>query len=294
MHSGTLSIWHFILMILLISPVAASSQSLLNKTISVHVRNQPLVSVLKDMEQQGGFNFSYNSNTLRPDSLITLNADDQPIINALHTLFQNKFEIRENHNFIILRYAPGRLSLTAERAASNQSYITGYITDEQNGKRIASAIVSAGTPSQSVWSDQDGYFELNVTGNSNQVLLTASKPFYKDTSIVSLNDIAVVGSNKWAFANYTAHLWHELPTLWQTNAVTYNWLGQAKGQQSKAKTSRFEATRPVITNNRSIPGDMMINGLLPNRFGGYNAGTALKLKRGIKIWTSVFIPRQLP
>src|ERR1700761_7565915 len=92
---------------LLLLPVMASipclAQPVLNRNITMNVNQQRLGNVLHLMEERGKFNFSYNSNLIPKDSLVTLQVANQTVRDALDQLLKNRFEYREAENFVILR-----------------------------------------------------------------------------------------------------------------------------------------------------------------------------------------------
>src|ERR1700744_5573377 len=91
----------FILLSAAISPCIA--QPVLNRNITMNVSNQRLGNVLHMMEERGKFNFSYNSNLIAKDSLVTMRIANKTVKEALDQLLDNRFEYREAENFVILR-----------------------------------------------------------------------------------------------------------------------------------------------------------------------------------------------
>lgn len=183
-------------LIILVLPIlsrATEAESILAKNISVHVSNMRLGSVLKTIEQKGNFTFSYNSNIVKTDSLVTLNADNWTIKEVLDRMLMNRFEYKETRNFVILRYAPLQLSLTTEKAiAENGEYsISGFVTDDQNGKKLENASVYDRSLLQSTLTDKDGRFELRLKNNGKPVMLTVSKEYYRDTTVTFLSGVTV-------------------------------------------------------------------------------------------------------
>ena len=170
-----------------------AAESILAKNISIHVNNMRVGMVLKTIEEKGNFTFSYNSNIVKTDSLVTINADNWTIKEVLDHLLLNRFEYKETRNFVILRYAPLQLSLTTEKAAAegDEYHISGFVTDEQNGKKLENASVYDRVLLQSTLTDKDGHFELLLKNNGQPVMLTISKEFYKDTTITFLAGVTV-------------------------------------------------------------------------------------------------------
>src|ERR1700744_1860152 len=93
----------WLLLLLSIAFVPCLAQPVLNRNITMNVSNQRLGSVLHMMEERGKFNFSYNSNLIAKDSLVTMRIANKTVKEALDQLLDNRFEYREAENFVILR-----------------------------------------------------------------------------------------------------------------------------------------------------------------------------------------------
>jgi hypothetical protein len=114
------------------------AQSLLGRSISIHIKNRPVGLMLKTIEEKGKFYFSYNSNLLKADSLVSLDADNWTIKEVLDRLLMRRFEYKEATDFIILRYAPLQLNLLTDKTATEgeEFVINGFIVDEHSGKKL--------------------------------------------------------------------------------------------------------------------------------------------------------------
>ncbi|MEO6632150.1 MAG: STN and carboxypeptidase regulatory-like domain-containing protein, partial [Mucilaginibacter sp.] len=182
-----------------LSPCLA--QPVLNRNITMNVNDQPLGNVLRTMEDKGKFNFSYNSNLIRQDSLVNIHVANQTVKEALDKLLNNRFEYREAENFVILRYAPYQLAMTTDKFTNDEQscIITGFVANERNGQKLQNASVYCRRPIASALTDADGHFEIKIKNENQPVILTVSKENYKDTSVTFLSDVKVIenknGSN---------------------------------------------------------------------------------------------------
>ncbi|MGF7042013.1 carboxypeptidase-like regulatory domain-containing protein [Mucilaginibacter lappiensis] len=268
-------------MMLIALPVicrAAATESILAKNISVHVNNMRLGTVLKTIEQKGNFTFSYNSNIVKTDSLVTVNADNWTIKEVLDHMLMNRFEYKETHNFVILRYAPLQLSLTTEKAAAedDEYSISGFVTDEQSGKRLENASVYDRVLLQSTLTDKDGHFELHLKNNGQPVTLTISKEFYKDTTITFLAGVTVnpnTGKSK-SLIDYVIS--------GDSDGIENTSLGrlfistkqqiQAANLHGLIAQAPFQASAiPGVSTHAEFSGQV-VNTVSLNAVGGYNAG----------------------
>lgn len=163
---------------------SVSAQSILNRTVSFEVHKQQLNHVLEILSNKANFYFSYNSNIVKNDSLVTITVINKTVKQVLDLLFNEGFEFRESGNYIIIRRKPVEVSIVTDRTASEEKYyiITGYIIDDQTGEVISNASVYEKSQLSSSITDGKGYFKLKLKSRINTAALTVSKEFYEDTT----------------------------------------------------------------------------------------------------------------
>jgi hypothetical protein len=287
----------------------ASGQSNLNKTISLTVSKQPIDQVLEILSNKGDFYFSYNSNILSRDTLITISESNKTVKQLLEMIFKAGFEFRESGNYIIIRRSPIKLTLVTTKAVSeNKIYtVSGYIVDDQTGKRVSYASIYEKERLASAMTNEEGYFRIKLKSRYKTASLTVSKEFYEGTTVVieprfnqeititimplEITEQSVIISPK----NYEAPdsiviavrqnesiQW--LYTYKKTDSVRVekttmgDWLISSKLKFQSINLSRFFIARPYqvsITPGLSTNGKLngqVINMVSFNLFGGYSGG----------------------
>ncbi|QEC79258.1 LA_2272 family surface repeat-containing protein [Mucilaginibacter ginsenosidivorax] len=254
----------------------AAAQVNLARNITIHVKKQRLGTVFKTMEDKGSFYFSYNSNLIKADSLVSLDADNWTVKEVLDQMLMKRFEYKDAKGFIILRYAPLQLGLTTEKSnTENREYIiTGFVADEQTGKKLPNASVYEKSLLQSAMTDQNGFFELHLKNEGRPVRLTISKELYKDTTITFLNDVQITSRPDSSLFSYVAND--------DNDDITKTGLGRlllSTKQQIQAANLRglvanapFQASAiPNVSTHGALNGQI-INIVSINAIGGYSAG----------------------
>ena len=150
------------------------AQKLLNKQISVAANRQPVSEVLKTISSQGGFYFSYGSDVVPGDSLVTITIDKKSVREVLDVLLTGQFQYKETGNYIILQRAQSEKSI----------YISGQILDAETSKQVDYASVYSKSLLVSTLSDDGGNFRLKLKEMHFPFTLSVSKVGYADTSIV--------------------------------------------------------------------------------------------------------------
>src|SRR5688500_6098699 len=143
---------------------AASGQTPLNRTIPVEVRGQRLEQVLDILSNRGNFYFSYNSNIIPRDSLVTLSASNKTVGQVLAQLLPGPYEFRESGNYIIIRRAPIRMTVVTRKVGTeDRTYtVSGYVLDEQNGYQLPHVSIYEKRQLASALTNSEGYFSLRL------------------------------------------------------------------------------------------------------------------------------------
>ena len=246
---------------------AGFSEGLLNKHVSISVTRKPLGEVLTLLGRQGGFYFSYNSNTVNDASLITLTAKDKAVKQILWELFDNGYEFKETESHIIIQYVAGAYW-----------YATGYIKDGVTGDNIAYATVYDKKQFVSTMTNEAGYFKLKLKDRNTPAMLYVSKSWYNDT-ILTVNAATNKEVNITILPNPV-----ELDSvvITQRNGVERNWFSRmflsSKQRMQSVNLGKYFVNKPY--QGSIIPGfgthgrmgAQVINKFSFNLLGGYTAG----------------------
>lgn len=165
----------------------------LEKRVNIEVKNQQISQVLQTISRAGNFYFSYSGTLVQQDSLVSLNVRNTPVREILNRLFNNKVDYTENGEYIILRYAANHFTIEPENITTAEKLylISGYVMDTKTGLSVKQASVYEKRLLQSTLTDNKGYFKLKFKGDHTEVILTASKETYRDTTLVFLSDIKI-------------------------------------------------------------------------------------------------------
>lgn len=176
----------FVLALGLFATMSVFAQSNLDKIVPVNVNRQRLDHVLEILSNRGNFYFSYNSNIVKRDSLVTYNTSNKSVRQILDVLFPDHYEFRESGNYIIIRKAPVKLTIVTNKAVTEdrQYVVTGYVLDENTGMQIENASIYEKRLLVSTLTDEKGYFKVKFKNKVKTAELTVSKEFYEDTTVM--------------------------------------------------------------------------------------------------------------
>lgn len=159
---------------MLLMPCAVYAQGILNKTVTISAQREPVSTVLKAISDQGKFYFSYNSNIISGDSLVTIHAAQQSVRQVLDLLFSTKYQYREKGDYLIILPA----------AREKVFYVSGHIFDHETNAAVDYASIYSRQLLVSTLSDDEGHFRLRIKDRSLPLSLTISKVGYGDTTVV--------------------------------------------------------------------------------------------------------------
>jgi hypothetical protein len=253
-------------LILMLSSVG-HAQKLLNKKVSIHVNHRPVAEVLKAVSEQGEFNFSYNSNLIPGDSLVTLSVQSRSVKQVLDVLLPGIYQYKETGDYIIIQRPP----------KEKYFYLSGHILDHETGLAVDYASVYSIQQLTSVLTDEQGSFKLRLRDRSFPLSLTISKIGYADTSVV-INSDQEIDLNLILYPKAI-----DLdPVFVRYSEGSGTWLGRlfvsSKLRLQSRNISRFFVSLPYqasLTPGLSTHGKMssqVSNKFSLNVVGGYTAG----------------------
>ncbi len=295
---------------LLCTASLSNAQDILSSPVSVDITNQRLDHALEIISNTGNFYFSYNSNIVKRDSLVTIKAINQPLQNILTMLLGAGFEYRQSGNYIILRRAPIRMKLVTSSALTDDKFyvISGYVIDEQTGERIKDASVYERDRLSVANTNENGYFRIRLKSKYKTASISVSKEYYEDTTVIIepkhnqeititlvpmvINEKTVIVGPKGYEAPQAIDL--EIPIndsmAWLYRYVKTDsqivektaigkWLVSSKQKIQSINLNKFFVARPYqvsFTPGLSTNGKMngqVINNFSFNILGGYSGGT---------------------
>jgi len=301
------TVFNFTILFIFISS-ATYSQAILQKNISLDVNRQRLDNVLEILSNKGDFYFSYNSNIVKKDSLVSFRASNKTVKEILTQLFNNTYEFKESGNYIIIRKAPIRMTLVTQKGVTEEKIysVSGFVYDEQSGAAINEASIYEKKMLASALTNEEGYFKIKLkSSKSSTAELTVSKEFYEDTTIkiqprfdqqlsITMMPVEIPGNNVVikpedylapdSLQVITDTTVIEQPVIatdsikvQQTGVGRFLLSGKQKVQSLNLKN--FFTTRPFQVS--LVPGvsthgqlnSQVINNFSLNVFGGYTAGT---------------------
>ncbi|RFS19702.1 hypothetical protein DVR12_21600 [Chitinophaga silvatica] len=165
----------FICLCICIITINVRAQSILNKPITVTIKQEKLSQALNIISKQGNFFFSYLSSILPQDSVVGITAKNIPVKQILEQLLGSDYVFKESGNYIvILRKSIGQ----------NYYLVTGIVKDRSTGTRLANVSVYERQQLISTITNNEGYFRLRLKDKYPAAAISVSRDLYADTSLL--------------------------------------------------------------------------------------------------------------
>ena len=248
----------------------------LSRRVTIKVKHLKIAEVLNQISTSGNFYFSYQGNLFNTDSLVTLSVQNTPIRTVLDQLFRGKVDYKENGQHVILRLATLHLTIEPENitTAERLYLISGYVIDTKTGSRIKQASVYEKRLLQSTLTNNDGYFKLRFKGDYNEVILTASKEAYRDTTLIFLSNINIKPEG---YEDSTSERKTKVSNLVENLGIGRFFVSSKQRFQSLnisgfLANSPFQASLTPGLSSHGMMSSQVINKASFNILGGYSAG----------------------
>lgn len=172
----------YTLLLVSFSCVQSFSQSktipILERKITISIKEEKLSVALNKIAQQGNFSFSYNSSIISDSETVTLNIVGKSVRDALNAIFKGTKLYKEKNGYLILTQAP-----PPPKVETTVIVLSGYVEDEKTGEKIPDASVYNKTTLSSAVTDQFGFYKIKFDKKDSTALISVSKKDYKDTLV---------------------------------------------------------------------------------------------------------------
>ena len=116
----------------------------LNTKITINVSKTSVEEVLMIISKEGGFNFSYNADILRADSIVSFNVRNKPVEKVLNELFKNtlRYKVVNDHIILLLNIQISKEQKQTQKSMNTSGYtLTGYVLDAHTGQTLPNATI---------------------------------------------------------------------------------------------------------------------------------------------------------
>jgi hypothetical protein len=171
----------FCCLLLMSAGLCSSAQKnipILERKISITAQEEKVQAVLSRVAQAAEFSFSYNSQIISANQVVTLDVHEKTVRDVLNEIFKGSMNYKEKANYLILTKAQPAVIRNKPGIVVN-----GYIENASTGEKIAHASVYEKSSLASAVSDDFGYFNLKLEKKTDTLFLEVRKKNFRDTTV---------------------------------------------------------------------------------------------------------------
>ncbi len=155
-----------------------AQDNLLDRTINLSSDNHSVKYALNDIANSANFKFSYNTEIINGDSLISYNYNNIKVEDCLDLIFNDDIRYKVSGDHLILLKVPDK------KAKKITHTISGTIIDSQTKQKIQYVSVYDVDEKYSTITNANGYYKLEVSSADRYRALSFNKQDYFDTIVV--------------------------------------------------------------------------------------------------------------
>ncbi|HEU5148561.1 MAG TPA: hypothetical protein VFT90_17660 [Chryseosolibacter sp.] len=255
--------------------LASAQAPLLERRLTVELRNESVEASLKKISSGGGFVFSYNPAILGPARKLNHRFVNKSIRQILDEIFQGSIQYKTRGNYIILTEA------SASSSKKEPAIVTGYVVDESTGERLKDVSIYDPVTLTSTITDSYGYFEIKIDKPPSELILSVNKLAYADTLIVVPEQNRLLNIpiriDKEKIVVLADSVSEKVKRFWHRQVVFFSNKNILNVDDTLYRTTQVSLL-PFVGTNHKMSGNV-INDFSLNILGGYSLGVQ-KLELG--------------
>ena len=158
--------------------LSKAQDKLLSRKVNLSTDNKSIKYTLRDIGQSADLKFSYNTEIINGDSLISYNFNNIPVEDCLGKIFNEDIRYKESGDHIILLKTPEK------KAEKHIHTITGTVTDSQSKQKIQYVSIYDVDEKYSTITNAKGFYKLVIPSGEEYRGISYCKKGYIDTIIV--------------------------------------------------------------------------------------------------------------
>lgn len=260
--------WVYCGLLVFVCLISYTQPSMLERKISISLKNEYLDVSLKKIADAGGFTFSYNPAIIDARKLVDAEFVNRSVRQVLDKIFKGTIHYRVRGKYIILTSAKEN-SANKERAI-----VTGYVVDEATGERLKDVSIYDPVTLSSAVTDSYGYFEIKIDRPPSDIILSVNRRFYSDTLVsVEPGDRGLdipIRINREKITILADSVSQKLKRFWKKQAHLLQNINLENIDDTIYRMSQISLV-PFVGSNHKMSGHV-INDYSFNIFGGYSLG----------------------
>jgi len=167
---------------------AKNQTPILDRKVTIKVLNQTLGKALNILSETAKFNFSYSTQIVKVNKIVSIHAENRTVKEILDQLFGNDMTYQQigNHLVIQKKIVPRSTSSVSGNSKPATRYdviVSGYIRDLNTGDGINNVSVYHKPSLANTLSGDFGYYKISLSSKTPEIELQIRREQFKDTLI---------------------------------------------------------------------------------------------------------------
>ncbi|MFM6983079.1 MAG: STN and carboxypeptidase regulatory-like domain-containing protein [Chitinophagaceae bacterium] len=167
---------------------AQNQTPILDRKVTIKVLNQTLGKALNILSETAKFNFSYSTQIVKVNKIVSIHAENRTVKEILDQLFGNDMTYQQigNHLVIQKKIVPRSTSSVSGNSKPATRYdviVSGYIRDLNTGDGINNVSVYHKPSLANTLSGDFGYYKISLSSKTPEIELQIRREQFKDTLI---------------------------------------------------------------------------------------------------------------
>lgn len=161
-----------------------ASAGILDRVITVEVKNTPIKIILKTIEDRAAVKFSYNPDFIDENKIVSISIQQKTIGYGLSLIFNKMVRFKEVGDHIVLLKNEDALELKERKKADILTKFSGIIRNIRTGKAIGNASIYDVDSRQAAVSNQNGEYSITIPVAETMRSLYIRKSGFKEFVVV--------------------------------------------------------------------------------------------------------------
>ncbi len=179
----------FLLLFLLIGFQSWSKEGVLDRIISVDIKNTPIKLILKTIEDRAEVKFSYNPDFIDENKIVSITIQQKSIGYGLSLIFNKMVRFKEVGDHIVLLKNEDLLEMKERKKSHSLTKFTGIIRNLRTNKAIPNASIYDVDSRLAAVSNQNGEYSMTIPVAETMRSLYIRKSGFKEfVAVVDVKD----------------------------------------------------------------------------------------------------------
>ncbi len=169
--------------VLLVLLLVMTGQMISAQSFTRQFRNEPLTSVIKELERQTGYSFLYETGVLKNAPAVTADFKSASVQEVLKQIVRPPLKYELKGKIVTITKSESKPSSTAAGDKDKTTEVSGVVKDSKTGEPLVGVAVWVKDTPIGVTTDLDGHYSISFKGNYGYVSVSSIGYVAQDVAV---------------------------------------------------------------------------------------------------------------